>query len=638
MRNRAVLLLVACTLSIAGCPSQPSMPLFDSGSGGDGGAGDGGIPGDDASMQPDTGMDGGPVTSDAGRDAAASPDGGSDAGPSDAGPPVDANLPDAGRPVIPTSDPAPPATVVRMGTSGLLLRGTVLTPTGILSPGEVLIAGNTITCVATDCTTTAPSTATIIDTHATISPGLIDGHNHLTYDFLGEWVAPHLYNNRYEWRGDPSYSAWVDPEGDSDNNGPLCMAHADEASCAADTTNICRWGICSGTSCAVHPTQASCVGDTAHTCTWAPGPCTARTTQDTGSQCPGAKWGELRSIIHGTTTVQGEAPSSSCLDRLARNADTFTGLGADIGRTTISGACESGFPTRASLIGSFTAATNPVTRFYVHMGEGYANAGTATRTNPLREFDCFDGTDPMYPPPPAGSLLENPSGMPYGTAVFIHAMPLTAAQLDRTFAQGAHVVWSPSSNIVLYGQTADIAGMLSRGITVGLGPDWTPSGSDEMLSEMRFAQQYGMDHGIAALTAEQIWRMSTVDGADVTGMTPVGTLVVGQRADISVFGRTSTDPYQAVIDSRADDVRLVLIDGVGYYGDATLQAATAVNSFCEALNACGTPKYICAANTPGSMTATSRYTETVADIRGQLTTILAAWGRTDLQELVDCSL
>ncbi len=557
MSNRAVLMMSICACFIAGCPSQPTMPGFDTGSGGDGGS--------------DGGSDAGAPTADSGRDV------GIDAATSvDAD--IDAFRTDAGRPVIATSDPAPASSIVHVGTSGLLLRGTVLTPTGILNPGEVLVTGNTITCVAADCSAAAgASTATIIDTHATISPGLIDGHNHLTYDFLPEWIPPHLYMNRYQWRADASYSAWTHPEGDSDNNG----------------------------------------------------------TQDTGAQCPGAKWGELRSIIHGTTTVQGQAPASSCLDRLARNADAHTGLGADIARTTISGACESGFPTRASLVGSFTAPTNPTTRFYVHMGEGYANSGTATRTDPLREFGCFDGTDTLYP---AASLLEDPSMMPYGTAVFIHAMPLTSAQLDRTFAQRAHIVWSPSSNMVLYGQTADIAGMLARGIRVGLGPDWTPSGSDEMLSEMRFAQQYGASHSIGALTAEQIWRMSTIDGADVVGLAPIGTIAVGQRADIAVFGRTSTDPYQAVIDSRADDVRLVLIDGLGYYGDAALQASTAVNTSCEAFDACGTPKYLCAANTPGSMTATSRFAETVADIHGQLQTILAAYSRTDLLELVDCSL
>lgn len=573
-KNRAVLLAVLA-FPIAGCPAQPQMmPMFDTGSGSDTSPGlDGGS--GDAAPGDDSGMDAGMPAPDAGMDA------GSDAGtPSgdaglDAPLLIDANRMDGGG-TIATSDPAPAPTVVHVGTSGLILRGTVLTPAGPLAGGEVLVVGNTIACVATDCSGTAgASTASIIDTHATISPGLIDAHNHLTYDFLPEWVPPHLYQNRYQWRNDPSYSAWVDPEGDSNNDG----------------------------------------------------------TQDTGAQCPGAKWGELRSIIHGTTTVQGQAPQSACLDRLARNADHYHGLGADIARTTISGACESGFPSRTSLLTDFTS--HATTRFYVHMGEGYMNPGTATRTDVLREFGCYAGTDTLYP---AASLLEDGTGMPYGASVFIHAMPLTAAQLDQAVTDQVRIVWSPSSNIVLYDQTADIAGMLSRGLVVGLGPDWTPSGSDEMLSEMRFAQQYGHDQGIGALTAEQIWRMATIDGADVVGLPPIGTLAVGQRADIAVFGRTSADPYQAVLDSRAADVRLVLIDGLGYYGDAALQATTAVNSSCEAFDACGTMKYLCAANTPGSMTATSRFAETVADIRGQLTTILASYSRTDLLELVDCSL
>ena len=79
-------------------------------------------------------------------------------------------------------------------------------------------------------------------------------------------------------------------------------------------------------------------------------------------------------------------------------------------------------------------------------------------------------------------------------------MDLTTAQLMEVVDTGAHVVWSPSSNMVLYGETAPIAEMLSLGIPVGLGPDWTVSGEDEMLSEMRFAYEYGQAESIDALT------------------------------------------------------------------------------------------------------------------------------------------
>jgi cytosine/adenosine deaminase-related metal-dependent hydrolase len=477
---------------------------------------------------------------------------------------------DAGRPVITTSAPAPPAEVLQMGTAGLLLRGTVLTPTGPLSPGEVLVMGNTLACVAADCSTSpGASTATIIDTHATISPGLIDAHNHLTYDFLPEWVPPQHYQNRYQWANDASYMAWIAP-------------YADHRS-AADHV------------------------------------------------CPSTKWGELRSIIHGTTTVQGESPQQSCADRLARNADHYNGLGTDTMQTSIGSVRDltdtgTTTPNRTTLTTAFTSGAT--TRFVVHMQEGYA------QDNVTLEFESYAGRDTR-----TISLFAPAGGMPYGTGVFIHSLALTAAQIGEAFAQHARIVWSPSSNMALYGRTADIGALLAGGLTIGLGPDWTPSGEDEMLSEMRYAQAYGASQSISALTAERLWRMATVDGADVVGLTPIGTLVVGQRADIAVFGRTNaTDPYQAVIDSRADDVRLVLIDGVGYYGDTNLQAATAVNTSCEAFDACGTAKYLCAANTPGSMTATSRYAETVADIHEQLRVIMAGYNReSDLLELVDCS-
>jgi hypothetical protein len=132
--------------------------------------------------------------------------------------------------------------------------------------------------------------------------------------------------------------------------------------------------------------------------------------------------------------------------------------------------------------------------------------------------------------------------------------------------------------------------------------------------------------------------MATIDGAEVVGLgDDIGRLEIGLRADVVVFGRAASDPYRAVIESRAEDVRLVFIDGEAYYGDAELEAATAVNGDCEAFDACSAPKFICAANTPGSMAASARASETVADVHAQLVGIMAEYGRADeLNELLYC--
>jgi hypothetical protein len=137
--------------------------------------------------------------------------------------------------------------------------------------------------------------------------------------------------------------------------------------------------------------------------------------------------------------------------------------------------------------------------------------------------------------------------------------------------------------------------------------------------------------------------MATLDGAAALDLDDrVGRLEEGLRADITVFGRVGPDPYGAVADSRAEDVRLVLIDGVAYYGDLALEAATAVNGECDVLDACGTPKFLCVRNTPG---APERAEETLGDVRQQLIDILEGngypaeeqYGRGDeLLELVQC--
>lgn len=472
-----------------------------------------------------------------------------------------------------------PAELVKQGSGGLLLRGVVLAPEGVLDPGEVLVFGDSIACVAKDCSgVPGAAAATVVQTHGTISPGLVDSHNHMSYNFLGEWVPKpkKFFNNRYEWANDPDYEAHIEPY-------------------------------------AKHRSKSS-------------------------HFCPGSKWAELRSLIHGTTTIQGQpSAASSCIDGWVRNANRYHGLGYDHVRGTISSPREITDAQAASLVASFEDPLEPVTRYNVHMCEG------VTGDHIDKEFDSFAGRDPRPNRHNGTSLLA------WSTAVLIHAVALTDAQLDEAAAENAMIVWSPSSNFALYGpeadKTAPIAKILARKIVTGIGPDWTVSGADEMLSELRVCLDYAEREQVAALTPKKLWQMATVDGAVVVGLNGhIGELSVGARADIAVFGRAAADPYLTVLDSRARDVRLVLIDGKVYYGDASL-ASLGRNSECEAIDACGAPKFICVSDGPG---AKGRDHETLADIELQLYNILEGTGEepyveqygrgAELQGLIDCSL
>ncbi len=579
VKHTVVAIASICAL-LTGCPRQPPPPEFDDASLGDGATLDGGMP-------DDTGM---PVDAP-GLDAFVD-----DAAPAgDAG--VDAAFWDSG--VMPgMTVAAPPTDIVRVGTGGFLLRGTVLAPSGPISPGEVLIVGDTIVCVAADCTSDPRAAAvTILDTHATIAPGLIDAHNHGSYNFLPEWTPDpaHLFGNRYEWRGDPAYSAHVQPE-----------------------SKLEAWG----------------TGD----------------PRNGQHMCAALRWGELRSLVHGTTTMQGESPNRTCIHGLVRNADHSHGLGTNHMRTTISGACETTLndAARVSLVTAFRSGA--ATRHAVHMAEGYTGGGTAT--DPTRELDCYAGRYRA-----TTSLLTDTDGTPFGAALFIHSVPFTEANLVESMAGGAHFVWSPSSNIILYGRTAPIGRMLQLGLPVALGPDWTVSGSDEMLSEMRFALDWAATEAVPEVTPEALVTMATRGGAEAVDLAAsIGSLTPGLRADVVVFGRIGTDPYSAVTDSRSRDVRLVLIDGAGYYGDLALEATTAVNGMCEMFDACGAPKFLCAAGaTEVATSGAETYDELEMFLRNYLETgwledpdgsgplpvsipHAFALSGADLLPLVDCSL
>jgi len=515
------------------------------------------------------------------RNPAVSDGGGGDAADVDGNVPLDdGGMGDGFVPMEDASTPdgsvaAPAAEILRIGTGGFLLRGaSVIAPTGPIANGEVLVVGNTIRCVAVDCTSDPMAAdVTIIDTHATITAGLIDAHNHLTYNFLPEWVPDPLriFGNRYEWRGDAQYRAHVAPEGDSAG----------------------------------------------------------------ATQCAAIRWGELRSMIHGTTTMQGQSPTRSCGNGLVRNADHAHGLGSDHMQTTISGSCESALSdtARPGLIDNFRDGST--TRYAIHMGEGPVLVGAGTTTDPTRELDCYAGRFRS-----TISLLNDLDGSPFNTALFIHTVPFDDADINESIMSGAHFVWSPSSNILLYGRTAPIGRMIDLGARIALGPDWTVSGSDELLSEMRFALEWAAAEIVSQVTPAKLVEMATTGGADAVGLSAsIGELAPGLRADIAVFGRIAADPYIAVTDSRAQDVRLVIMDGAAYYGDLALEMVTSYNGLCDDFDACGTPKFLCASGTTAAATSGA---ETVDEIRTTLRTFLDAGGYlvtgADLQELVDCSL
>lgn len=98
----------------------------------------------------------------------------------------------------------------------------------------------------------------------------------------------------------------------------------------------------------------------------------------------------------------------------------------------------------------------------------------------------------------------------------IHALGLSDEDFDLVAARGAKVIWSPRSNVALYGRTLNVTYLLEAGITVALGTDWLPSGSATMGREA-ICGVYATEKGYGrTLEAKTLWSMMTSQAAEVS--------------------------------------------------------------------------------------------------------------------------
>ncbi len=137
------------------------------------------------------------------------------------------------------------------------------------------------------------------------------------------------------------------------------------------------------------------------------------------------------------------------------------------------------------------------------------------------------------------------------------------------------VVWSPLSNLWLYGETTDVTSAMAEDITVCLGSDWGPSGSRNLLGEMKAAIRW-IQHAGLAITPFELAQMVTSNPGDLLvrawGLGP-GRFEPGRMADAVVIERRHDDPWVNLALARERDVQLVVSNGRAVYGDRDLMRA-----------------------------------------------------------------
>ncbi|RPJ08983.1 MAG: hydrolase [Spirochaetaceae bacterium] len=146
--------------------------------------------------------------------------------------------------------------------------------------------------------------------------------------------------------------------------------------------------------------------------------------------------------------------------------------------------------------------------------------------------------------------------------LLIHCVGFTDRDIKKTRKAGATVAWCPASNIFMYNLTCKIKKLLEAGVNVALGTDSTATGSVNTLEEMRFAREifrkmYGED-----LAAKTITKMVTSNAARGFRLEKeIGSLETGKLADILVTSVLADDPYESLLKTRIQDIRLLTMEG-----------------------------------------------------------------------------
>jgi len=329
---------------------------------------------------------------------------------------------------------------------------------------------------------------------------------------------------------------------------------------------------------------------------------------DAGLTCEGIKHGMVRALVGGTTAIQG-TPALNCVKPLVRKLEQ-TNFCRDKVRQNVMDASGftrqiSGKPSFAQSIQSDIAA-GKLDAFAVHLGEGIdAHARNEWQT-------------------------IKSEGLAVSQLVVIHGAAFQAQDFAEMAQAGAKLVWSPSSNYILYGATANIPAALAAGVSVSLGSDWAPSGSANLLAELKIADKINKNVWGSKITDQQLFQMVTINGAKAFGMTnELGTIEVGKMADLLIVAKNEADPYRNLIDSRPQDVELVTISGDALFGATDLMDTLGKKGDYEMINACGVQRAI-DVTVPSSAKVT-KGDETLAQIESSLTAV-----QPTLTPMIDC--
>ena len=406
--------------------------------------------------------------------------------------------------------------------SGLIVKGKVVTMNDagdVLPNARVWLANGKIMAIAKtgEPLPEAAKDALTIETKGVIYPGMIDLHNHPDYGIYPLMPITKKYQDRYEWR-------WYD--------------------------EIYNKRI-------TYPQELM----------------TRAYYFDLGLEI--GRYGEYKALAGGTTTIQGGG---------ALNRGLLPGKYGNF--KELPGGSPPLFGTSVSMVHAREECLVRNIEFskVERVATSRVDIGNSAKAWADMQAERARGPLVVHLAEGASSRMEGEfnsikdSGLLGPELIAIHGVGFSEKQLIDLAAVGAKLVWSPLSNFMLYGKTANVAAAKHAGLSISLGPDWAPSGSKSILGELKVDDLVNK-HDLKSLFSDRelVEMVTRNPAAAMDWRKRLGQISEGYLADVIIVDDRHADPYRNLITAIEENIQMVIVRGEPLYGDAELMQAARGN-------------------------------------------------------------
>ena len=180
-------------------------------------------------------------------------------------------------------------------------------------------------------------------------------------------------------------------------------------------------------------------------------------------------------------------------------------------------------------------------------------------------------------------LFDSLGMFDYG-GTYYHCVHMTDEDIELMAKKGIYVVTNPASNMKLASGIARIEDMLEKGVHIAIGTDGPASNNClDMFREMFLVTALAKIKGenAAALSADKVLKMATVEGAHSMGLMQADVLAEGKFADLIMIDlhQPNMQPLNnieknIVYSGSKQNVKMTMVDGKILYEDGAFFIGT----------------------------------------------------------------